>query len=165
MSNLAEKNIKNEDSVKKQAESPTKVENSTPEEEKQPKKKRVRKKRLKGFAGLLHGIMNPLNENGKFKHVYRDADLKILLVALDMAPAALLTIDHSTLAIEEVPFKKPSDLKGVKRDGLLQCTLQQFMGIASGKLNPATAWIKRKLKIRGPRKLLKLLPLFSMVKF
>ncbi|MHA1731223.1 MAG: SCP2 sterol-binding domain-containing protein [Promethearchaeota archaeon] len=155
----------NENTEKKETkeESASSERGAAPETPK-PKKKRQRRKRLKGFAGLLNGIMAPLNDDEKFKHVFRDTSLKVLLVATDMAPAGLVVIENGTLKIEEVPFKTKKDLKGVKRDGLLQCTLSQFMDIASGKLNPAKAWITRKIKIRGPKKLLKMTPVFSMVK-
>lgn len=111
---------------------------------------------------MISGIMGPLNENPKFQHVYADASYRFLLVATDMPPAALIVIDDGKVTFEGVPLE---DVKNTKRDGLIQCTLQQFMDLAQGKLNPVKAWVTRKIKLRGPRKLVKLLPVFGMLKF
>lgn len=128
------------------------------------KKKRKRRKRLKGFAGLLSGILGQLNAVDRFKQRFADVDLQFLFVATDMPPAARVHFNHGTVEISEAPYKSLKDLKKVERDGLLQCTLQQFMDIAAGKLNPAKAWITRKIKIRGPRSLLKIVPIFRYIK-
>ncbi len=119
----------------------------------QPEKKREKKDQLRGFASVLNGQLAVLNSNPKFKERFSTIDLKFLLVATDLYPAALLHVDHGQIKVSTVPRKECKKWKKTGAQGLLQCTTKQFLAIAMGKLEPAKAWIERQIKIRGPRKL------------
>ncbi len=134
----------------------------TPEEQ-QPEKKKDKKDRLKGFAAIILTQLKPLNNIPYFKEQFGPIDLKFLLVATDMYPAALVHADHGEVKFSAVPKEECKKWKKTGAQGLLQCTTEQFMGIAMGKLDPVKAWITRKIKIRGPRKMLDLNRMFSIL--
>ena len=123
--------------------------------------KEKRKKRLKGFAKTVSSLLGTLNSNEDFKHIYHKQDLRFLLVATDYPPGVLLKIKEGVISFENV---KQDEVKKTKKDGLIQCTLEQFMALTTGKLDPIKAWITRKIKLRGPKKLVRLMPMFSLLK-
>ncbi|MHA1791758.1 MAG: SCP2 sterol-binding domain-containing protein [Promethearchaeota archaeon] len=123
-------------------------------------KEKGKKRRLKGFARTLNGMLSPLNSSDGFKSEFQGKKMRFLLVATDYPPAALININDGTLTIESVTF---DDIKKTKFDGLLKATLEQIMKIATGKLNTITAWITGKIKIKGAFKLLKLKRAFKYV--
>jgi len=123
--------------------------------------KEKRKKRLKGFAKTVSGILGVLNKNDDFKRIYRNQELRFALVATDYPPGVLLKIDKGEIDFENL---KHDEVKKTKKDGLIQCTLEQFMAITTGKLDPIKGWITRKIKLRGPRKLVRLMPMFKLLK-
>jgi hypothetical protein len=123
--------------------------------------KEKRKNKLKGFAKTVSSILGSLNSNEDFKRIYRNQDLTFALVATDFPPGALLKIKAGEISFENVQH---DEVKKTKKDGLIQCTLEQFMAITSGKLDPIKGWITRKIKLRGPRKLVRLMPMFSLLK-
>ncbi len=134
----------------------------TPEEQ-QPEKKKERKERLKGIASLIKGQLEPLNHIPYFKEQFGPLDLKFLLVATDMYPAALVHADHGEVKFSTVPEEECKKWKKTGAQGLLQCTTEQLIAIATGKLDAVKAWITRKIKIRGPRKMLDLNRMFSIL--
>lgn len=132
-------------------------------EEPQPEKKKEPKERLKGFAGIIKGQLGVLNKIPYFKERFGPIDLKFLLVATDMYPAALLHADHGEVKFSAIPEEECKKWKKTGAQGLLQCTTEQFLAIAMGKLDPVKAWLTRKIKIRGPRKMLNLNSMFSIL--
>ena len=52
-----------------------------------------KKKKPRGFAGVIYTQMMPLNAKEKFKEKYKDASVKLLLNATDGKYAALIVID------------------------------------------------------------------------
>ena len=130
---------------------------------KEPARKREKKERLRGFAGLIKSQLEAINTIPKFKERFADADIKFLLVATDMYPAALAHVDHGELKFSAVPKEECAKWKKTGAQALLQCTTEQFMGIATGKLDPVKAWVKRQIKLRGPRKLLLLNKIFAIM--
>ncbi|MHA1680550.1 MAG: hypothetical protein ACTSUE_06040 [Promethearchaeota archaeon] len=115
--------------------------------------KKKKKKRLRGFARTIKSLMDPLNEYPRFKEKFADADLKIMLVAKDYPPAALIIIKGGTVKIEGVSFE---DIKSTKKNGMLKATLDNIMALAIGKLKPIKAAFTGKIKVRGVKNLLKL---------
>jgi putative sterol carrier protein len=121
----------------------------------------LKKKSLKGFASMAAGMLSSVNDNDQFKEFYRDVTMQVLLVATDYYPAALIKIDHGKLEVEDVA---KDDVSKAKKDALLQGTMQQIIDIAMRKLDPVDAWLHRKIKVRGPRKLLVFRRVFKYLK-
>ena len=124
------------------------------------KEKKEKKKRLKGLAGMISGILTSVNTNKRFKRKFAEENLRFVIVATDMLPAALVIINKGVVEVEAVELDA---VKKTKKDGLLQGTMKQIMDIATRKLDPKYAWFHRQVKIRGPRKLLKLTIVFHYV--
>jgi len=127
----------------------------------------TKKKRLKGFAGIVAKEIEPLNSIEKFKEDFKDKVIKILLNAKDGKYAALLVIDHGRIYVEGIENKPKENIKKkvVGWNGLLQTDTQTFVDILSGD-NVTTGKIvakilARKIKIRGIKNVLVLLKLFE----
>jgi len=127
-----------------------------------------KKKRLRGFAGIVSKQIEPLKDNEKFKQKYKDTQVKILLNAKDGKYAALLVIDKGTIDIEGFKNKPKENLKKkvLGWDGLLQTKTKTFVGllesddISLGKVIGKI--VTGRIKIRGIKHVLVLLPLFSL---
>ena len=127
-----------------------------------------KKKKPRGFAGTVSKLVDPLNENEKFKAKFKDTELKILLNAKDGKYAALLVIDKGTIYVEGIENKPKKNLKKkiVGWDGLFQTTTPMFLEIlggdeiSMGKI--ARKWIFGPIKIRGIKNVLVLLQLFEL---
>ena len=127
-----------------------------------------KKKKLRGFAGIVSKLDLPLNENVKFKERFKDTEVKVLLNAKDGKYAALLIIDKGTIYVEGIKNKPKKNLKKkvVGWDGLLQTKTSTFLellegdDIAIGKV----VWkiLTFRIKIRGIKHVLILLQLFSL---
>ena len=133
--------------------------------ETQSERKKERKERLKGFAAVIKGQLEALNTIPYFKERFGLVDLKFLLIATDMYPAALVHVDHGEIKFSSVPKEECRKWKKTGAQSLLECTTEQFLAIAMGKLNPVKAWIKRQIKIRGPRKLIELNRMFNILSY
>lgn len=120
-------------------------------------------KRLKGFAGILNSQLGVLNSLAAFKKKYANADMTLLLEATDSYPAAMLHIIRGVVAITPVTEEDCKKWQRTGAEALLRCTSKQFLEIAAGKLNPVTAWLGRKVMIRGPMKMLELNKIFKML--
>ncbi len=121
-------------------------------------------KRLRGFARVINSQMSILNSVEEFKVKYATADLTCLLEATDLYPAALLKLTNGQVQVTGATEEECKKWKSTGAHALLRCTSRQFLDIAAGKLNPATAWLKRQLTIRGPRKMLELNHLFDIIR-
>ncbi|MBN2152110.1 MAG: SCP2 sterol-binding domain-containing protein [Candidatus Lokiarchaeota archaeon] len=121
-----------------------------------PAEKKEKKKRLKGFAGMLSNMLKPLNENARFKERFGAEVLTFVINATDFPPAAVIKVDKGTVAFEEA---QPDEVKEIK-GSLLQGTMDNIMKVASGKLDPIKAIFKRQIKVKGALKLLKLNKMF-----
>ncbi|MBY8989995.1 MAG: hypothetical protein KGD58_04495 [Candidatus Lokiarchaeota archaeon] len=127
-----------------------------------------KKKRLRGFAGIVSKQVEPLNDNEKFKQKYKDTQVKVLLNAKDGKYAALLVIDKGTIHVEDFKNKPKENLKKkvLGWDGLLQTKTKTFVGllesddISLGKVIGKI--VTGRIKIRGIKHVLVLLPLFSL---
>ena len=63
-----------------------------------------KKKRLRGLAGIVSKLIEPLHKSEKFKEKFKDTELKVLLNAKDGKYAALLVIDKGTILVEGIAF-------------------------------------------------------------
>ena len=127
-----------------------------------------KKTRLRGFAGIVSKQVEPLNENEKFKHIFKDSEEKVLLNAKDGKWAALLIIDKGKIFVEGIKNQPKENIKKkiAGWDGLLQTTTSMFMellaseSISMGKVIGKI--LTGKIKIRGIKHVLVLLKLFSL---
>jgi hypothetical protein len=127
-----------------------------------------KKKRLRGFAGIVSKQVEPLNENEKFKEKFKDTQVKVLLNAKDGKYAALLIIDKGKIYVEGFKNNPKKNLKKKVAgwDGLLQTKMKTFikllenddisLGNVVGKI------LTGRIKIRGIKHVLVLLQLFSL---
>jgi len=126
-----------------------------------------KKKRLKGFAGIVAKQVEPLNSIEKFKEDFKDTELKILLNAKDGKYAALLVIDKGRVYIESIENKPKENIqkKVVGWDGLLQAKTQIFVDLLGGEKVSMGSIVGKiltgRIKIRGIKKVLVLLKLFE----
>lgn len=127
-----------------------------------------KKKRLRGFAGIVSKQVEPLNTNEKFKEKFKDTQVKVLLNAKDGKYAALLVIDKATIHVESVKNNPKKNLKKkvLGWDGLLQAKTKTFIGLLGSKDislgNVIGKILTGRIKIRGIKHVLVLLPLFSL---
>ncbi|MFX1586669.1 MAG: hypothetical protein ACFFC1_00825 [Promethearchaeota archaeon] len=126
-----------------------------------------KKKRLKGFAGIVAKQVEPLNSIEKFKEDFKDKELKILLNAKDGKYAALLVIDKGKVYVEGIENKPKENIKKevVGWDGLLQAKTQTFVELLGGEDISMGSIVGKiltgRIKIRGIKKVLVLLKLFE----
>ncbi len=127
-----------------------------------------KKTRLRGFAGIVSKQVEPLNENEKFKHIFKDSEEKVLLNAKDGKWAALLIIDKGKIFVEGIKNEPKENIKKKNAgwDGLLQTTTPMFMEIlGSDNLSMGKVIgkiLSGKIKIRGIKHVLVLLKLFDL---
>lgn len=127
-----------------------------------------KKKKPRGFAGIVAKLVEPLNENEKFKEKFKDTEVKVLLNAKDGKYAALLVIDNGKILVEGLKNNPKKNLKKkvVGWDGLLQTKTATFLeilendDISIGKVIGKI--LTGRIKIRGIKNVLILLKLFSL---
>ena len=126
-----------------------------------------KKKRIRGFAGVVSKQIEPLNEIEKFKEDFKDRTVKILLNATDGKYAALIVIDKGTIYVEEVKNTPKENLKkkNAEWDGRLQAKTDAFVNLLTSEdlsLGSVLGQVVTfKIRIRGLRKALTLLELFK----
>jgi len=129
--------------------------------------KEEKKKRIHGFAGTLAKQMAPLNDNEKFKHIFKDTAVKVLINATDGKYAALIAIDKGVLTVSDVKNSPKENIskKAVGWDGRIMMSTSLFMDMGMGKLSTGGAVKKvltRKIKIKGVKNVLLLLKIFDL---
>ncbi|MFX1393455.1 MAG: hypothetical protein ACFFAH_07760 [Promethearchaeota archaeon] len=140
------------------------------EEEILPEHKIKKKKKLRGFPGVIYTQFNPLNNNEKFKEKIKKTSLIFLLNPIDQLKAALVIFNKGTVEVEE--YKKVEPLmklykKLIGYDAMLQVTTKMFLDIATGKLSTMQLLIAERkdknIKVKGKLKLLKLLKALKLL--
>jgi len=129
-----------------------------------------KKKKLRGVPGIVSKLVEPLNENEKFKENFKDTEVKILLNAKDGKYAALINIDNGKIHVEAIKNKPKKNLKKkvVGWDGLLEAKTPTFLAllnhdgddISIGKV--VGKILTGRIKIRSIKKVLILLQLFRL---
>ena len=126
------------------------------------------KKKLRGFAKIVSKEVEPLNSYNKFKEKYKDTEVKVLLNPKDGKEAALIVIDKGTIYVESIKNDPKENIKKANAgwDGFLEAKLQIFLDILTGGDVTvgmvAKKILTRKAKIRGIKKVMMLLQLFSI---
>lgn len=129
------------------------------------KPKPEKKKRLRGFPGMLWGQLSLLNESEVFKRDWANENFDVLLVATDEKYAAYFKVGDGKAEMEQIDNKK-EELKKIKPKGKLECTFEDFMGIATGKIKKKQmVWmlITRRIKLKGMDYFKKFAALFKIV--
>jgi len=128
----------------------------------------IEEKRIRGFAGLLAKIMEPLNENPEFQETFKDTDRVYLINANNLKFAALVKIKDGVLSVESVPSRPKTNLKKsvLGWDGMVSMDSQLFLLMAANRLSFLQLGLKvltRKIKIRGLTKLMGLLKAINIL--
>jgi hypothetical protein len=127
-----------------------------------------KKKKLRGLAGIVSRLVEPLNENEKFKERYKNTEVKVLLNAKDGKHAALIVINKGTIHVEGIRNSPKENLKKkiVGWDGLLQTNTSTLLEIVESEEISIGKVVRKiiigKIKIRGIRKVIVLLDLFKL---
>lgn len=127
-----------------------------------------KKTRLRGFAGIVSKQIEPLNENDKFKHIFKETEEKVLLNAKDGKWAAMLIIDKGKIYIEGIKNEPKENLKKKNAgwNGLISCKTDMFLELLGSEELSMGKVIRKilsgKIKIRGIKHALVLLKLFSL---
>ncbi len=132
-------------------------------------KAKILEKKVRGFAGLIVNVLEPLNENPKFKEQFKNKKRKFLINASNLTYAALITIDNGKVIIESVKNKPQSNLKKkiLGWDGYISMNSQIFLALAMDKIsliNIGIKWLTRKVKIKGLIKMFTLLKMLNFLK-
>ena len=126
-----------------------------------------KKKKLRGFAGIVSKQVEPLNEIEKFREDFKDRELKILLNAKDGKWAAMLIIDHGKIYVDGIQNQPKENIKKKNAgwDGLLQTKTETFVDLLGGENVSMGSIIAKiltfRIKIRGIKNVLVLLDLFK----
>jgi len=127
-----------------------------------------KKTRLRGFAGIVSKQVEPLNENEKFKHMFKETEEKVLLNAKDGKWAAMLIIDKGNIYVEGIKNEPKENLKKKNAgwNGLISCKTDMFLELLGSEELSMGKVIRKilsgKIKIRGIKHVLVLLKLFSL---
>ena len=125
-------------------------------------------KKVRGFAGLLENIFEPLNDNDKFKEMFVNTHLKILINAPNVNYAALISIDGGEIRVKSIPNKPRDNLEKaiIGWNAYLEMDTSIFLAFAMKRLSligMAKKIITRKVKLRGFRKLLGLMKIMKIL--
>jgi len=126
-------------------------------------------RKARGFAGLIANVIEPLNNNPKFKEQFRRKKRKYLINASNLNYAALITLDKGTLIIEGVRNKPISNLEKnlLGWDSYVSIDSQIFLALIMNKislLNIILKWLIRRVKIKGLIKIFTLLKMLNFLK-
>ncbi len=121
-------------------------------------------KPYKGFSGVIYSMLKDLNLNEEFAKNHSEDDYSVFLVAKDDPFAVRIIIKDGKLTFTPIEYTK-SDLKKLSEgtDGVLITTRSTFLGLGVGKVNPITAILKGKLKIRGMKYIRKFTEYFALL--
>jgi hypothetical protein len=128
-----------------------------------------KKKKPRGFAGVIYSQLMPLNEKEKFRQKYKDNSIKLLLNATDGRYAAFITINKGTIDVEGIPNKEKEDLKKdvLGWDGKLEMKTELFLDFGMGKISTGSFLVKwlitRKIKMKSMKNVMTLIDLFAIL--
>ncbi|MFX1587541.1 MAG: hypothetical protein ACFFC1_05250 [Promethearchaeota archaeon] len=122
----------------------------------------------RGFAGLIASVIEPLNNQPKFKDAFKDTQRKILINALNLNYAALLIINKGTIQVKSILNKPKSNLKkkAIGWDGYISMDSQIFLNFVMKRISIFKLGLKLitgKVKIRGVLKLIGILKLIKIL--
>lgn len=126
-----------------------------------------KKKRLRGFAGVVSKQVDQLNSIEKFKEDFKDREIKIMLNATDAKNSALIVIEKGKIYVEGVDNKPKKNLKKKNAgwDARISAKTQIFVDILTSENLSIGSVLPKilifKLRIRKIGKALTLLKLFT----
>ncbi|MFX1312094.1 MAG: hypothetical protein ACFFHD_05735 [Promethearchaeota archaeon] len=126
-----------------------------------------KKKRLRGFAGVVSKLVDQLNNNEKFKEGFKDTEIRILLNATDANNAALIVIDKGKIYVESINNKPKKNLKkkNADWDTRISAKMQDFVDLLTSENLSIRKVLSKiltfKLRIRKIRKAVTILKLFE----
>jgi hypothetical protein len=100
-----------------------------------------KRKKVRGFAGIIWNQIGILNESEYFKKNYGQLNLKVLLISTDDKHAAYVKIKDGTVDLDDLKYEKedPKAIKSLIKDnpheGLLKTDTETFFAIATGKMS------------------------------
>ena len=129
---------------------------------------KVEQTRVRGFAGLVKKILEPLNDHPKFQEEFGDMERKFLINPSNLDFAALITIENARLTVESVKNKPKENLNkdNVGWDGFVSMDTETFMALALDRISLLSLgwkWLTGKFKMKGIFKLLKLMKLMKLL--
>ncbi|MHA1338439.1 MAG: hypothetical protein ACTSRZ_01775 [Promethearchaeota archaeon] len=104
------------------------------------KPKKEKKKKIRGFAGIIWNSLSPLNSSEYFKKNYSNFSSNVLLISIDDRHAAYVKVNEGQVEVEAIKYdrKDPKAIKNMikqlKPDGLLMTDTETFFNIAAGKI-------------------------------
>jgi len=124
--------------------------------------------KARGFAGLIENVMTPLNDNPKFKEMFKTTQRKYLINASNLDYAAIININNGTLTVQSVPNKPKTNLKKkvIGWNGFVSMDTNTFLAMAMKRisiLKLGLKWIFGNVKLKGIIKLLPMLKLFDLL--
>ncbi|MCK4381150.1 MAG: hypothetical protein KAW51_08445 [Candidatus Lokiarchaeota archaeon] len=126
-----------------------------------------KKKRLKGFAGVVSKQIEPLNSIEKFKEDFKDRSVKLLLNATDGKDAAMIVIDKGHIYVEGIKNTPKENIKKKNAgwEGRIQAKTDAFVNLLTSEDLSFGSVLGQiltfKIRIKGLRKALVLLELFK----
>ncbi len=126
-----------------------------------------KKKRLKGFAGVVSKQIEPLNSIEKFKEDFKDRSVKLLLNATDGKDAAMIVIDKGHIYVEGIKNTPKENIKKKNAgwDGRIQAKTDAFVNLLTSEDLSFGSVLGQiltfKIRIKGLKKALTLLELFK----
>jgi hypothetical protein len=121
---------------------------------------------LMGYASIVSSLLWPLNENKRFKKVFKRKQIKILMNCPTWAYAALVVIDKGTLRVEGVE-NKPSQRIDKRELGwhvYFETNTVLYSDILAKRksLKDVTNhWINGEIKVKGVFYIIDLIRLFN----
>ncbi|MFX1393456.1 MAG: hypothetical protein ACFFAH_07765 [Promethearchaeota archaeon] len=132
--------------------------------------KTEKKKKLRGFAGVIYKQFYPLNDNDLFREKFKKTSLKFVLNPIDQLKAAIVIFSKGTVEVEEYKKMDPlmkMDKKLIRYNAMLQVTTEILLNIAMGKMSVVQLLIAERkdknIKVKGKLKLLKLLKALKLL--
>ena len=124
------------------------------------------KNTLVGYAGIVDNILFPLNENEKFKRLFKHKNLKILMNCPFWIHAALVIIENGTIRVDGIKNKpiERIDKDALKWNVYLETNIVLYSAILAKRkslMDVAKEWLKGEIIIKGIVYLPDLVKLFN----
>ena len=121
---------------------------------------------LQGYASIVASLLQPLNQNQRFKKTFGQKHLKILMNCPTWVYAALVTIENGTLQVEGIK-KEPGERIDNRKLGwhvYFETNTVLYSDILAKRKSLkdiAGKWMNGEIKVRGIRYLLDLIRFFN----
>ncbi|MCG3220825.1 MAG: SCP2 sterol-binding domain-containing protein, partial [Candidatus Heimdallarchaeota archaeon] len=121
-------------------------------------------KNYEGFASIIFAMLKSLNVNPEFQK-FKEDKYTLLIVAKEDPKAIILDIGNGMIEFKQIE-NSASDVKKARKecDGAIITNRPTFMGLGLGKINPVTAILTGKLRIKGLKYILKFTKYFKLLR-